>query len=206
MLINKSEIHYMKCILVASAIVFTSLSPSQVIAQDFSDIADTAKKITVRIEGATQGSGVLVKKEGNTYTVLTAWHVIKDVNPSEELAIITNDGKEHQRIKGSAKQLGVVDLAKLEFKSPIQYKIITPKNKINTKSGKKLFVGGFPLSTSAVPYRLFRFLEGNVVASADIPISGGYQPLYSNQTLPGMSGGAVLDENSYRYSWQEKFY
>ena len=45
----------MKCILVASAIVFTSLSPSQVIAQDFSDIADTAKKITVRIEGATQG-------------------------------------------------------------------------------------------------------------------------------------------------------
>tara|TARA_B100000674_G_scaffold336041_1_gene280693 strand:- start:2601 stop:4427 length:1827 start_codon:yes stop_codon:yes gene_type:complete len=173
-----------------------SLSPMPVNAQDFSDVANTAQKITVRIEGATQGSGVIVRKEGNIYTVLTAWHVIKDVNPNEELAIITSDGKEHQRISGSAQQLGTIDLAKLTFKSSENYKFVTPKSGVNTNSGKKIFVGGFPLATSAVPYRLFRFLEGNVVARADIPISGGYQLLYSNQTLPGMSGGAVLDKDA----------
>ena len=41
-------------------------------------VADIANKITVRIEGATQGSGVLVKKQGNIYTVLSASHVFKN--------------------------------------------------------------------------------------------------------------------------------
>ncbi len=48
------------------------LEQTPVIAQDASAVARVAKAITVRIEGATQGSGVLVKKEGNRYTVLTA--------------------------------------------------------------------------------------------------------------------------------------
>jgi hypothetical protein len=39
-------------------------------------IGRIAQAITVRIEGATQGSGVLVKREGNRYTVLTAWHLV----------------------------------------------------------------------------------------------------------------------------------
>ena len=43
------------------------LAPAAV-AQDASAVARVAKAITVRIEGATQGSGVLVKREGNRYT------------------------------------------------------------------------------------------------------------------------------------------
>ena len=58
-------------------------------------VADIANKITVRVEGAIQGSGVLVKKQGNIYTVLTSWHVIKDNTSVEEVGIITFDGKEH---------------------------------------------------------------------------------------------------------------
>ena len=185
----------MKHFFLAGAIVLISIHSLPAKAKDLSDVAETAKQVSVRIEGATQGSGVIVSKEGNMYTVLTAWHVIKDVNQNEELAIITSDGKEHQRIIGSAQQFGSFDLAKITFKSGETYKFITPKKQINTSSGNNVFVGGFPLATSAVPYRLFRFLEGKVVATADIPISGGYQLLYSNQTLPGMSGGAVLDDD-----------
>ena len=57
------------------------------VAQDSSAVARIAKAITVRIEGATQGSGVLVKQEGNRYTVLTAWHVVKFKKQREEMAI-----------------------------------------------------------------------------------------------------------------------
>ena len=78
---------------VSSAAILLSASKAK--AKDASEIANIAKAITVRIEGATQGSGVLVKKEGNSYTVLTSWHVLQDNLPGEEVAIITSDGKEH---------------------------------------------------------------------------------------------------------------
>ena len=44
------------------------------------------KEISVQILGAAgSGSGVLVRKEEEKYTVLTAWHVIKDNLPGEEI-------------------------------------------------------------------------------------------------------------------------
>ena len=59
-------------------------------AQDASAIARIAVAITVRIEGAgSPGSGVLVKKEGNRYTVLTAWHVVSGNRPGVEVGIYT---------------------------------------------------------------------------------------------------------------------
>jgi hypothetical protein len=38
-----------------------------------------------------------------------------------------------------------------------------------------------------------RFLDGQVIANARVAIPNGYQLLYANQILPGMSGGAVLN-------------
>ena len=54
-----------------------------------------AELITVRIEGAVEGSGVIVQKDENTYTVVTAWHVIKDNALGEEIVAVTNDQKAH---------------------------------------------------------------------------------------------------------------
>ncbi|MFL0729619.1 MAG: hypothetical protein AB8B37_07785, partial [Prochlorococcus sp.] len=71
---------------ITTATTAVLLQQTPVIAQDASAVARIAKAITVRIEGATQGSGVLVKKEGNRYTVLTAWHVVEGNRPGEELA------------------------------------------------------------------------------------------------------------------------
>ena len=46
-------------------------------AQSVEQAADkVAQSITVRVEGVTQGSGVLVKRDGNRYTVLTAWQMV----------------------------------------------------------------------------------------------------------------------------------
>jgi tetratricopeptide (TPR) repeat protein len=57
----------------------------------------TAEKITVLIDSPEPGSGVIIKKEGNTYTVLTANHVVK--NQNFKYAIVTPD---KQRIKPKA--------------------------------------------------------------------------------------------------------
>ena len=63
---------------------FFKLTPfEQAHAKDAFKVLPIAKAITVRIEGATQGSGVLVKREGNRYTVLTAWHVVSGNRPGK---------------------------------------------------------------------------------------------------------------------------
>lgn len=86
-------------------------------AQSAEMIGTIAKSITVRIEGATQGSGVLVKRDGNRYTVLTAWHVVSEQRPGEELDIYTPDGQRHSVEQGSIKQLAQLDMAVLTFTS-----------------------------------------------------------------------------------------
>tara|TARA_Y100001968_G_C19425454_1_gene754085 strand:- start:1493 stop:1990 length:498 start_codon:yes stop_codon:yes gene_type:complete len=40
-----------------------------------------------------------------------------------------------------------------------------------------------------------RFLKGDVIANAKVEIKDGYQLLYSNPTLLGMSGGSVINFN-----------
>ena len=169
------------------------LSASKAQAKDSSEIADIAKAITVRIEGATQGSGVLVKKEGNSYTVLTSWHVLQDNLPGEEVAIITSDGKEHLWESKSLQRLGKVDMAVITFISRRNYQIAKIGDIKSISMGNQIFVAGFPLPSSAIPFSFLRFLEGKVIANANVAIPNGYQLLYSNPTLKGMSGGSVLD-------------
>ena len=162
-------------------------------AQSAEEIAKVAEAITVRIEGATQGSGVIVKKVGSVYTVLTAWHVIKHNRPNEEISVYTSDGNMHQLSYSSIDQVPEVDLALIEFRSDKNYKIASIDNDDSVGSGQSIFVSGFPLATSSVPVSIWRFVKGDVIAKANVSIPGGYQLLYSNPTLPGMSGGSVLN-------------
>jgi len=175
----------------ATATVLAVQAPAH--AQSAETVGKIATAITVRIEGATQGSGVLVKREGNRYTVLTAWHVVADQKPGEELDIYTSDGKRHPVEQGSVKRLGEVDLAVLTFTSPGSYEIARLGDVKSVSSGRSIYVSGFPLATSAVPSRIARFLKGDVIANATVAMANGYQLLYSNPTLPRMSGGAVLN-------------
>jgi tetratricopeptide (TPR) repeat protein len=176
---------------VTSGALLFYLEPAQ--AQSAEAVAKVAQAITVRIEGATQGSGVLVKRDGNRYTVLTAWHVVSGQRPREELDIYTPDGQRHKVEEGSIKHLGEVDMAMLSFLSSNSYEVAQVGDVKSVSSGSGIYVAGFPLPTSAVPTRLWRFLDGKVIANATVTIPNGYQLLYSNPTLPGMSGGAVMN-------------
>jgi len=177
--------------MLSTASLLVSEAPAH--AQSQEAIGKVAQAITVRIEGATQGSGVLVKRDGNRYTVLTAWHVVSGQRAGEELDIYTADGQRHQLEQGSIKRLGQVDMAVLTFSSSTTYEVVRVGDVKSVSSGSRISVSGFPLPTSAVPSRIFRLIKGDVIANASVAIPDGYQLLYDNQTLPGVSGGAVLN-------------
>ena len=150
------------------------------VAQDASSVAKIAKVITVRIEGSTQGSGVIVKRESNRFSLLTGWHVVSGNRPGEEVGIYTPDGKQHRLDQGSIQRLGQVDMAVLTFSSPGAYEVASVGDVKSVSSDHPIFVSGFPLPTSSVPNSIWRFLKGDVIANANVAIPDGYQLLYSN--------------------------
>jgi tetratricopeptide (TPR) repeat protein len=165
--------------------LLVSQAPAQV--QSAEAVAKVAQAITVRIEGATQGSGVLVKRDGNRYTVLTAWHVVSGQRPGEELHVVTSDGMKH-----NAKILArgqILDLAELTFDSMNSYSIASIGEQSGDPSLKSMVtVAGYPLQ------RDFIAAKGSMYGFATNPSSrkGGYTLQYWISTREGMSGGPVL--------------
>ena len=169
-------------------VLFSAVAQQPAAAQSAEAVAKVAQAITVRIEGATQGSGVLVKRDGNRYTVLTAWHVVSGQKPGEELDIYTPEGQRHQVDQGSIKRLGEVDMAVLTFTSTRSYEVARIGDLKSVSSGEQLVVAGFP----SVSNSRLRVERGRLVANASVGIDQGYQLLYTNDTLAGMSGGVIL--------------
>lgn len=173
-----------------TASLLTSAAPAQ--AQSADVVAKVAQAITVRIEGATQGSGVLVKREGNRYTVLTAWHVVEGQRPGEELAVYTVNGQEYQVDPGSIRQIGNSDLAELSFSSSNVY--VVARGASSPVIGSPIYVFGYEV-IGLDNVRAERLELGYLKANPESRRPDGYQLLYSSQTGPGMSGGPVLNAN-----------
>jgi S1-C subfamily serine protease len=164
-------------------------------AQGSEAVAKVAEAVTVRVEGATQGSGILVRREGERYIVLTAWHVVSGQRSGEEVDVYTSDGRRHQVELESIRRIDSVDIAILSFSSKISYSVARLDSVNTVKAGSPIYVSGFPLPTSTVSKRLWRLLGGQLVANVADDAPNGYRLFYSNPTLPGMSGGAVLNSS-----------
>lgn len=157
------------------------------------EISRTAKAITVLInESDNQGSGVILQQQGDIYTVLTAAHVVK--NKGKAYKITTPDDKSYQIISGSIRTSpGNIDLAVVKFKSATKYPTAKLGNCNLLESGMDLYVAGFPAITKVLTQSVLVFREGKVSANSNKIFDAGYSLVYSNDTLPGMSGGAVLN-------------
>jgi tetratricopeptide (TPR) repeat protein/V8-like Glu-specific endopeptidase len=155
-------------------------------------VAKIAKQCTVRIESANSpGSGVIIGKKGDTYTVLTAAHVLKD--RSEKYRVSLPDGS--SQTIGNVKIFpGQVDLAVGEFTSTQNYsasKLVKDSSEVG--EGSTVYVSGFP-TTATIDLAVFNFTEGKVTANSSKPLQDGYSLVYSNNTLPGHSGGPVWND------------
>jgi V8-like Glu-specific endopeptidase len=152
------------------------------------------EKITVLIASKVPGSGVIIKREGDTYTVLTAYHVVNQPNLKYE--IVTPDNQHHQVQYTSVKPLSEkVDLAVLQFTSSQNYQVAKIGNSDEAKRRTKIYITGFPKKTGGIQVPFYDCRNGQVLANAtQISVDGGYTLFYDNATLPGMSGGPVLNE------------
>jgi S1-C subfamily serine protease len=157
------------------------------------EVGKIAKSVTVSIDSANSvGSGVVIRKEGSTYTVLTAAHVVR--NRQEQFKLTTPDGKSYSLVATNIKATSDADLAIVKFQSPANYPIAKLGNVETASEGSVVYVSGFPLATTAITASIYNFTEGKVTANASRPLTGGYALVYSNNTLPGMSGGPVFND------------
>jgi len=179
------------------AIVLTQ--PAAFATKSPQEIAKLGNTLTVQVnpspddKAKSSGSGFIIARQGNTYTVLTCSHVLQ----GKPASIRTADGKSYSITSGQSLETSAneLDLALLTFTSSVNYPVSTLGNSEQTVVGAQIFVFGYPvnkLEQRVGEARNFEFSPG-YVTSRPSAVSGGYAMRYNAITQPGMSGGPVLD-------------
>jgi S1-C subfamily serine protease len=179
-------------ITIVAAGVFTSYGLWRILMPNPSEIAKT---ITVRIDGANTGSGVIIAHQGDRYVVLSNWHVVstgEQALPPKSLTIQTVDRRKQLISLKKIVRIGKLDLAILEFHSRYRYATASIGNSDKLSEGEPLYVSGWADPSPQLSTRTYQFLVGNLTGRIDQP-SDGYALVYTVNALPGMSGGPVLD-------------
>jgi tetratricopeptide (TPR) repeat protein/V8-like Glu-specific endopeptidase len=176
-----------------SALVIFQAIP--VVAKNATEIAAIAQATTVKIDnnlGIPGGSGVIVSKKGNIYTLLTANHVVKNVNIS--YVVKTNDNQQHPVTSVKNLESNGLDLAYVTFESPQAYSIATIGNSEYATPGASIYVSGYPLSATVGEDRYHEFTTGTITSIRE-SAAEGYTMRYQALTRRGMSGGPVFNTN-----------
>lgn len=160
-------------------------------------IQELARLTAVRILAPrTSGSGAIVDRQGQVYTVLTNWHVVAF---KDELTIIAPDGQGYAPI-AKPQQLGTADMAIVRFRSTVSYRVA----RVSTQPavlGEPVYAAGFPMyrpgslsTTFDLGIRGFRFTRGRVSLLPPKSLDRGYRLGYSNDIEVGMSGGSIFND------------
>ena len=167
---------------------FRSRTPPLCSSNTLEKINQQFKGFTVKVDGTLQGSGVIISKQGNQYTVLTNWHVVRH---DDKYNIETSDGMTYE--SSEMEQIQGLDLALIYFNSSQSYPVARKGNSDNLSEGPLIHLGGYPASQGRV-YRFFAFQRiTGFLEQSDIKY--GHKILFSGPALPGMSGSPWIDDN-----------
>jgi serine protease Do len=169
---------------------FVVILPHIAIALSPQQVDQIARQVTVLIDGYQSGSGVIFKRNGNVYNVLTAKHVVS----AEDVIylVITPDGERHQTEATNVQPINGVDLAVVQFTTDKIYPVAQLGNSDQVASNSTVYVAGAPEPNQTMPQRTLIVSPGNIVG-VQKP-QNGYALIYTNPTRRGMSGGPVLNE------------
>ena len=162
---------------------------------DQTEIRNLAKNITVKIiETDTQinGSGVIFNRQNNVYSVLTNQHV---AGSNGKYEIYTPDGEQHQITY--KEEVPGLDLMVVQFQSDNDYETAELGDSEEIAPLELVYVAGFPAIQADLD-----IVDGKIRSIRQDVLQNpqnkqGYALIYTNETLPGSSGGAVLNEQGY---------
>jgi tetratricopeptide (TPR) repeat protein len=180
-------------VLVAFALPVSAKTPAEIEA--------VSKAVTVRIEhDDTIGTGVIVYKQGQVYSLVTNRHVVcgsglcNQLPSGRQYRLSLPDGQKIQVSTNNIKLLGLnLDLAVIQFASNRSYPLARLADPGKFRAQDEVFTAGFPEVS-----RQFGFGQGEAIAVVNRRIKGdrgGYSVVYDSPTLPGMSGGGVFNRD-----------
>ena len=148
-----------------------------------------ARQTTVRIQTAkSSASGTIVRRQGQTCTVLINWHVVGIVRGDR--TIVTDDGLVHRRL-GVPRRLDDTDLAIVEFLGAIEYKA-APSRRRACSGGRATAAGAIPCRCTGVG------CSAGVRRTAAAQIFASRLCLgYTNEVKIGMSGGPIFNAKGF---------
>ncbi|MCC0177971.1 trypsin-like peptidase domain-containing protein [Waterburya agarophytonicola K14] len=168
------------------------INSQKAIALPAATVNQIVKKSTVRIDGAGNGSGVIIAEDDYGYVVLTNQHVVE---VSGEYQVVTADGKSHPAT--DIQQLEGADLALVYFDTDRRYSIVAQGNSDTLIEGQKIHIAGYPGSQQIASNRTYRFMSESLIGFlAPSDVKDGYELIYSGEAVPGMSGSPILNEEA----------
>jgi len=175
--------------------------------------SEIANQVTVRVLGENlSGSGVIIAKKAETYTVLTNRHVVDTSGEHKkcleskniEYYILTTDEQKHSAKWLCQVNFADLDLALVEFSSPNSYRVVQWGNSESLQPGDRLYAAGFPNwrlvnperieNTRELGWQAFKLTAGEVKMKLSLSLASGYQLGYTNDIDQGMSGGPILNQ------------
>ncbi|MEA5618593.1 serine protease [Cronbergia sp. UHCC 0137] len=169
---------------------------------------EIAKNVTIRIlTKSGSGSGVIIKRKGQTYIALTNHHVVAD-SPEHGYQVMTVNGKMYPARELNHAKNPTLDLALVEFTSQENYQVVQLQKSRAIIEGERVYASGFPAwhftwqgkkiirfeETRNWGIRAFKLTTGIVKLQLPKTFPGGYQVGYTNDVSQGMSGGPVLNQ------------
>ena len=153
-------------------------------------LQNLAKSLTVKVlSQEVLGSGILLQKQGEVYTIVTNAHVLRGGEPPYKIE--TPEGKIYPAVVVKTAKFEGQDLSLLQFRARANYAVA--KIGQTPKAGDEVFAAGFPFTASPTKDRGFVFRTGQVWRVLDKALEGGYQVGYTNDIEKGMSGGPLLN-------------
>ena len=164
---------------------FNLVQPDIATALERSEISALAKQYTVLIDGEETGSGAIIDKDGDTYTVLTNWHV---VDTPGEYEIVTPDKEKYQVVYNQIRYIPETDVAIVKFNSNKNYTVAELGNSDEIVEGNTIYLGAYPDPFPGVPQRIYLFFSTEVNGKLS-EAEQGYTLLFNQPGIPGTSGG-----------------
>jgi serine protease Do len=179
---------------------FTSVSFSSELLDKIDEIA---RSVSVKVSAKDiLGSGAIVFRQGDVYTVVTNKHVLRSENPP--YWINTPDGKSHEAKFVDRIAFAKYDLALLQFRSETTaYNVAAIGNSSKLAVGDEVFAAGYPhrleknpIDNSNPSSHLvgLAIRPGRISIILDQNLEEGYKIGYTNDVEKGMSGGPLLND------------